>query len=76
MRSHCDLDLEDSKAVFFIDTLAHDDALSYQVWIETAQQFRRYYSDKHSLTFLTFLVTLPLNTAFQSFHCMDISTYL
>ena len=29
---HFDLDLEDSKPIFFEDSLAHADALLYQVW--------------------------------------------
>ena len=29
---HFDLDLEDSKQIFFEDSLAHADALLYQVW--------------------------------------------
>ena len=29
---HVDLDLEDSKPVFLEDSLAHADALPYQVW--------------------------------------------
>ena len=33
MRPHCDLELEDSKTVFLHDTLAHDDASQYQVWL-------------------------------------------
>ena len=28
----CDLDLEDSKPIFFEDNLAHDEASPYQVW--------------------------------------------
>ena len=29
---HFDLDLEDSKSIFLKDSLAHADALLYQVW--------------------------------------------
>ena len=28
----CDLDLENSKQTFLLETLAHDDASQYQVW--------------------------------------------
>ena len=31
---HCDFELEDSKPVFLYGTLAHDDALPYQVWLQ------------------------------------------
>ena len=34
MNSKCDLDLEDSKPIFLHDTLAHDDASPYQVWLQ------------------------------------------
>ena len=30
---HCDLDLEDRNPTFLHDTLGHDDAPSYQVWL-------------------------------------------
>ena len=30
---HCDLDLEDNKPILLHDTLAHDDASPYQVWL-------------------------------------------
>ena len=39
---HCDLDLECSDPIFFAqDTMAYDVVLSNQVWLQTAQQFRR-----------------------------------
>ena len=69
MSLHSDLNLEDSKAIFFPfffflhDTLVHDGASPYQVWWETIQLFRRSCPDKHSLTFWSFPVTLTLNTA-------------
>ena len=55
---HCDLDLEDSKSLFLRDTLAHNNTSPYQVWLQKAQQFRRYHPDEHSLEFWTFPVTL------------------
>ena len=51
MSPQCDLELEDSKLIFLHDTLAHDDASLYQVWLQKVQQFRRYCSDEHSLKF-------------------------
>ena len=41
----CDLDLKHSNPIFAQDTLAYDAALSYQVWLQTDQQFRRYSSN-------------------------------
>ena len=38
MNPHCDLDLEDSKPIFLHDTLAHDDASSYQVWLQKVKK--------------------------------------
>ena len=34
VRPNCDFDLEDSKPVFLHDTLAHEDASPYQVWLQ------------------------------------------
>ena len=42
----CDLDLEGSTPIFLHDILAHNDTLSYQVWLQMVQQFRRYHLDK------------------------------
>ena len=53
MNPHCDLELEDSKQIFLHDTLIHDDASPYQVWLQKVQHFRRYYPDEHSLEFFT-----------------------
>ena len=50
--------------IFLHNTLAHDIALPYQVWYQSAPQFRRYHPDKHSLTFWTFAVTLIAVTQF------------
>ena len=49
MSAHCDHELEDSKPIFLHDTLAHDDASQYQVWLQKVQQLRRYHPDEHSL---------------------------
>ena len=38
----CDLDLEHSNPIFPQDTQAYDAVLSYHVWLQTDQQFRRY----------------------------------
>ena len=54
---HCDLELEDSKPIFLHDTLAHDDASPYQIWLQKVQQLRRYRPDEQSLEFWTFPVT-------------------
>ena len=48
MSPHCDLELEDSKPILH-DTLAHDDASPYQVWLQRVKHLRRYYPDEHSL---------------------------
>ena len=63
---HCDPELEDSKPVFLQDTLAHDVASPYQVWLQKAQQLRRCHPDEHSLEFCTFRVTLSWTTTEQS----------
>ena len=49
MSPHCDPELEDSKPIFLHDTLAHDVASPYQVWLQKVQQLRRYHPDEHSL---------------------------
>ena len=48
---HCDLDHEDSEPIFLQDTLAHDEASSYQVWLQKVQQLSRYCSDEDSMEF-------------------------
>ena len=48
---HCDPELENSKPVFLHDTLAHDDASLYQIWLQKVQQLTRYHPDEHSLEF-------------------------
>ena len=53
-------EIEDSKPVFLHDTLAHDDASLYQVWLQKVQQLKRYRPDEHSLEFSTFSVTLTV----------------
>ena len=71
MSPQCDLDLEDSKPVFLHDTLAHDYASPYQVWLQKVQQVRKCHPDEHSLKFWTFSVdhfALAYNRAIQSFH--------
>ena len=52
MSPQCDLDLEDSKPIFLHDTLAHDVASPYLVWLQKVQQMRRYRPDEHSEPFL------------------------
>ena len=37
MSPHYDPELEDSKPIFLHDTLAHDDASPYQVWLQKVQ---------------------------------------
>ena len=66
MSPHCDPELEDSKPIFLHNTVAHDVASSYQVWLQKVQQLRRYHPDEHSLKFLTCSVTLTLTTTEQS----------
>ena len=51
MSPHCDPGLEDSKPIFSHDTLAHDDASPYQVWLQKVQRSRRYRPDEHSWKF-------------------------
>ena len=51
MCPHCDLDLEDNKPIFLHDTLVHDDALLYHVWLQKVQQLRRYHPHEYSLEF-------------------------
>ena len=60
MSPHCGPELEDSKLIFLHDTLAHDDASLYQVWLQKVQQLKRYRPDEHSLEFSTFSVTLTV----------------
>ena len=42
MNPHCDPLLEDSNPIFLHDTLAHDDASPYQVWLQKIQQLGKY----------------------------------
>ena len=51
MSPHCDPELEDSKPIFLHDTLAHDVASPYQVWLQKVQQLRRNHTDEHSQEF-------------------------
>ena len=51
MSPQCNPELEDSKPIFLHDTLAHDNAAPYQVWLQKAQQLRRYRPDKQPLEF-------------------------
>ena len=44
-----DPELEDNKPIFLHDTLTHDVASPYQVWLQKVQQLSRYHSDEHSL---------------------------
>ena len=38
MSPQCDPKLEDSKPIVLQDTLAHDDAPPYQVWLQKVEQ--------------------------------------
>ena len=49
MSPHCDPELEDNKPISLHDTLAHDVASPYQVWLQKVQQLRRYGPYEHSL---------------------------
>ena len=51
MSPHCDPELEDSKPIFLHDTLAHDVASPYQVWLQKVQYLKIYRPDEHSLEF-------------------------
>ena len=51
MSPHSDPEFEDSKPIFLHDTLAHDVASSYQVWLQKVQKLRRYHPDENSLEF-------------------------
>ena len=51
MSPHCDPELEDSKPIFFHDTLAHDVTSPYKVCLQKIQQMRRYHPDEHLLKF-------------------------
>ena len=46
MGLHSVLVFEDSKPIFSHDTPVHDDAPSYQVWVQKVERFRRYRADK------------------------------
>ena len=46
-----DPELEDSKPIFVHDTLAHENAAPYQVWLQKVQQLRRYRPDEQPLEF-------------------------
>ena len=59
MSTHCDPELVDSKPIFLHDTLAHDVASPYQLWLQKVQQLRRYHPDEH-------LLELTLTTREQS----------
>ena len=58
--------IEDSRPIFLHDTLAHDVASPYQVWLQKVQQLRTHPQDEHSLEFWTFSVILTLTTTEQS----------
>ena len=67
MSHHYDPELEDSKPIscMTIDTMAHDDASSCQVWLKKVQQLRRYHQGEHSQEFEIFSVTLTSTTTEQ-----------
>ena len=50
------------------DTLTHNDAFPYYVWLQKVKSFRRYHPGKQSMTFWTVTVTLTLNTAKHTFY--------
>ena len=62
MSHYYDPELEGSKPILLHDTLAHDVASPYQIWLQKVQQLRTHHPDEHSLEFLTFYVTLTLTT--------------
>ena len=47
----CEPELEEDSKPILHDTLAHDVASPYQVWLQKVQQLRRYCPDEHSLEF-------------------------
>ena len=51
MSPHYDPELEDSKLIFLRDNPANGIASPYQVWLQKAQQLKRYRPDKHSMEF-------------------------
>ena len=55
MSPHCDPELENSTPIFLHDTLAHDIASPYQVWLQTIQQLRSCRPDEQSLNTEPFL---------------------
>ena len=48
MSPHCNPELEASKPIFLHDTLAHDVASPYHVWLQKIEQLRRICPDEHS----------------------------
>ena len=69
MDPHCDPKLEDSKPIFLHDTLAHDVASPYQVWLQKVSSW----ADMSTWTFTGILnlfcdLALDHSRAIQSFH--------
>ena len=62
----CDLDHERSNPIFPQDTPAYDAVLTYQVWLQTDKQFRRYSENNHILA-ITLTLTLKI---VNQFFCM------
>ena len=65
MSPQCGLDFE-SKPIFLHNTLAHDDASAYNVWLQKVQHLRRYHPEEQSLEFWPFPVTMTLTTTEES----------
>ena len=69
MSPPCDPELEDQQTNLLAelhDTLAHDVASPYQVWLQVIPQLRKYCPGEHSLKFWNFSVTLTWTTTEQS----------
>ena len=61
MSPHCDPELEDSKPIFLHDTLAHDDASPYQVWLQRIQNTQEiFFFSKPWKTLFQILLLLSL----------------
>ena len=69
MSPHSDLDLEDSKQIFMHDTLAHNDASQFQVWLQKVQSWEDIVQmNMQEFFYLSYDLDLDHNRAIQSFH--------